>query len=90
MEYYRKLSDPDRENGVMRVWINGILIHEENGIQDQSSDNYDAGFMEFHWAPVFGGGYSSTNTCDDDPERACKVRDDFMRIGHLYISGIPR
>jgi hypothetical protein len=60
-------------------------------VQNQSDDrDFTRGLMEFHWAPVFGGGYRSNNRCEGNEDKACKSRDDLMRVGHLYISGVHR
>jgi uncharacterized protein YjdB len=82
LEAYGKLSDPDKRNGIRRIWVNGALVLSTSTVLDQSTTNGDwtTGFSEFHWAPVWGG-YCGEVRCP-------KTRDDYMRIAHLYISGI--
>jgi uncharacterized protein YjdB len=79
VEFYGSLSTPGREDGVYRMWVDGRLVNERLNVQNQHPDDWTTGFYEFHWAPVWGGACSS----------GCpKVRDDHMRLAHLYISGI--
>jgi len=90
IEYYRKTSDVNVENGILKLWVDGHLLIHETGILDQTDTDgdYTMGFHQFHWAPVFGGGYNGGDP--DEDGRHYKSRDDFMRLGHLYISGVPR
>jgi hypothetical protein len=90
LEYYRKTSDVDTPNGIIRLWVDGELVIEATDVLDQTTHDGDwtYGFHQFHWSPVFGGGFSKN--CDEDGTNCAKRRDDFMRLGHLYISGVPR
>jgi len=90
LEYYRKAGDVDTPNGIIRLWVDGELLIEATDVLDQTTYDGDwtYGFHQFHWSPVFGGGFSKN--CDEDGDHCVKRRDDFMRLGHLYISGVPR
>lgn len=84
VEVRESLSDPDTANGSVQVWLNNVQKVNRFNVQNQCSVGPDGnpattGFFEFHWAPVWGG------TGD-----FVKTRDDFMRIGHIYVSGIPQ
>lgn len=79
VEFHGTLSTPGQSNGTYRMWVDGVLVNEQTAVQNQHPDDWKNGFFEFHWSPVWGGKCSS----------GCpKKRDDFMRLGHLYISGI--
>lgn len=80
IEFYGQASTPNVADARMRLWVNGTLVTETIR-QNQATPDWDTGFFEFHWAPVFGGSCSS----------GCpKTRDDYMRIAHVYVSGIPQ
>jgi hypothetical protein len=67
------LGDDGLNQGRVRTWVDGELIQDE--IKTQWAERP---FREFHWAPVWGGVCSG----------GCpKVRDDFLLVGNVYISG---
>jgi hypothetical protein len=81
LEFHGQTSAPDKADATYRTWLNGVLISQKTTVQNQATaDAWMAGFFEFHWAPVWGGNCGSAG-CP-------KQRDDYMRIGHLYVSGI--
>ncbi len=77
IELYYRINDigPTQDNGVLRVWINGQLTHEEYGIRYRSDTN-PKGFYHLQFTPVYGGNMGDVRT-----------RDDYWRLDHLYISG---
>ena len=80
LEVAIELSDPDQENGRLRVWINGVQ-KEDRAVQNQSADDWTVGFYQLHVASIFGGHCSS----------GCpKTRDDYVRWADVYISGVPQ
>jgi hypothetical protein len=82
LEFYGRASTPGREDGELALWVNGTLVERLTDVQNQDADDWDTGFFEFHWAPVWGG------SCGSD---GCpKTRADQMRIGPLYVSGKPQ
>jgi hypothetical protein len=81
IEFHGTLSTPGVQDGTYRMWIDGQLVNERHDVQNQHPNDWTDAFDDFHWAPVWGGACS--NGC---PKR----RTDFMRLGHLYISGVAR
>lgn len=76
LEMHEVKSDPDVENGIMRTWWNNTLVFNDTAVQNQSAGQ-ENGLFNVHFAPVWGGSANFT-----------KGRDDFMRFGHIYVSGI--
>jgi hypothetical protein len=81
IEHYGRISSPGESDGELKVWLDGELVAHVTDVQNQDEDGWTTGFTEFHWAPVFGGSCSA-----DCP----KTRDDWMRLGPLYVSGRPQ
>jgi hypothetical protein len=77
VELYYRINDigPTKDNGVLRVWINGTLTHEETEIRYRS-DMHPLGFYHFQFTPVYGGNSGDVRT-----------RDDYWRLDQVYISG---
>jgi hypothetical protein len=76
VELYYRINDigPTKDNGVLRVWINGTLTHEETGIRYRSDMN-PLGFYHLQFTPVYGGNSGDVRT-----------RDDYWRLDQVYIS----
>jgi hypothetical protein len=56
VESYARLSDPGRDNGRLRLWVNGKLISDLSGVP--LVDEKHAGILFNHWmlGPYFHGG----------------------------------
>lgn len=56
VEYYARLSDPGLENGCLRLWVNGKLVSELDGLP--LVDEKHGGILFDHWmlGPYFHGG----------------------------------
>ncbi len=63
-------------NGILQMWIDGIQILNYTNMTYITSGN-TAGFWSWRWNPTWGGGLGP------------KTRDDYMRMDHVYISGVP-
>ena len=63
-------------NGILRMWIDGIKVMEYTNITYITPGN-TAGFWSWRWNPTWGGGLGP------------KTRDDYMRMDHVYLSGVP-
>lgn len=81
IEVLQTLSTPGVHDATIRTWCNGVLWQSTEAAQNQGFNDWDLGFYGLHWAPVWGG------TCGAGCPR---TRTDFMRIGHIYVSGIPQ
>ncbi len=56
IEQYVKLNDPGRANGVLRAWIDGVLVFERSDIRFRSIPDLR---IEALWMNVYHGGTSS-------------------------------
>ena len=73
-ELLMEANERGHPNGVLRMWIDGIQImdyHNLTFITPQAPN----GFFSWRWNPTWGGGQGP------------RIRDDFMEIDHVYISG---
>src|SRR3989344_1172504 len=75
-EIFRKLNDIGQNNGVLKIWINGALVLNDNAVQYRSATN-PSGFWGRRFDPIWGGGGTP------------KTRDDYTEFDHMYISGVP-
>lgn len=75
-EAYFALNDMGRNNGVFRLWIDGVLTSEYTDVV-YITPRAPSGFHGYHWNPTWGG-MGGTRT-----------RRDFMLIDHVYLSGVP-
>ena len=53
IEQYVKLNDPGKENGVLKAWIDGVLVFEQTGIRFRDSPDLR---IESLWMNVYHGG----------------------------------
>lgn len=56
IEQYVKLNDPDRANGVLRAWIDGVLVFERTDLRFRSISDLR---IEALWMNVYHGGTMS-------------------------------
>lgn len=78
IENYFKLNDVNQFNGVVKTWVNGVLIAQSNQRRFISpSDSH--GFYRLFIDNIWGGGTPFKSN-----------RNDYVDSGHLYISGIPK
>lgn len=76
IEVVNELNTLGQANGILKMWIDGIKILDYNDITYITTGN-TAGFWSWRWNPTWGGGLGP------------KTRDDYMRMDHVYISGVP-
>lgn len=80
VELYFKLNDNGRENGVYKLWINGVLVQSYDKVtMINSSKGARMGFYRLHFDPIWGGNIGQV-----------KQRSDFLLIDHLYVAGIAQ
>ena len=78
IEMVFKINDVGSANGVFKMWIDGTKIHDHADIEWRDAAGPKA-FHMWHFAPIWGGGGNIS-----------KTRSDFIYIGHVYMSGVPR
>src|ERR1035437_6975966 len=77
-EMYAKLNDIGSANGILKWWINGVLLGSYTDVTF-----IDAGHPSGFWGrrlDTVWGGQGGTN----------KTRDDHLWFDHMYLSGIPK
>lgn len=62
-------------NGILRLWIDGVLTHEYTDVVWRTSA-YPSGFYGRRWDPIWGGTGGSS-----------KSRNDYLLVHHIYMSG---
>ncbi len=78
VELYVNVGTPNNHNGIVRVWIDTVLVTEYTDIKFLDTDyNYTRGVYSGQWTPIWGG------------VGGTKTRDDFMLLDHFYVSGRP-
>jgi len=78
VEIYVNVGTPNNHNGIVRVWIDTVLVTEYTDIKFLDTDyNYTHGVYSGQWTPIWGG------------VGGTKTRDDFMLLDHFYVSGRP-
>jgi hypothetical protein len=70
-------NDIGRNNGSLRVWLDGVPILAYTDVVYRDSNN-TAGFFGRKWDPIWGCGGG-----------AAKSRNDYLWVNSVYISGIP-
>lgn len=71
------MSDVDRNNGALRVWLDGVLVLEHTGLKTRdSATHFTGGIRRWFWNPTWGGNDNTT-----------KSREDTIDIDHVYLSG---
>ncbi|NNF13902.1 MAG: hypothetical protein HKN72_11795 [Gemmatimonadetes bacterium] len=74
LEFLLTGSTPGQQNGSLKVWVDGVLTHEYSDVgyfREGGGDGFDA----FQFDAIWGG-------IGDE-----KVSDQWLRVGHVYISG---
>lgn len=80
VELYFRLNDDGRENGVYKLWVNGVLVQSYTNVtMINSSVGATRGIYRLHFDPIWGGNIGQV-----------KQRDDYMLIDHVYVAGIPQ
>jgi hypothetical protein len=80
VEMYFKLNDDKRENGVYKLWVNGVLVQSYTNVtMINGAKGATTGFYELHFDPIWGG-----------ESGKIKQRDDYLYIDHVYVSGVPQ
>jgi hypothetical protein len=78
IELYVNVGTPNNHDGIVRVWIDTVLVTEYTDIKFLDTDyNYTHGVYSGQWTPIWGG------------VGGTKTRVDFMLIDHFYVSGRP-
>ncbi len=75
-EMVLELNDLGVANGTLRMWVDGTEIMNYGNVVYVTRENQN-GFYGWKWNPTWGGG------------KGPRTREDFMRIDHVYMSGIP-
>ncbi|MBK6777961.1 MAG: hypothetical protein IPG75_00035 [Gemmatimonadetes bacterium] len=75
-ELLMQVNDMGQANGMLRMWIDGTQIMDYRNITFITPQAPN-GFYSWRWNPTWGGGQGP------------RIRDDFMQIDHVYISGQP-
>jgi len=82
VEYWAKLNtltaNPPPSDGQMKMWIDGVLVSHRTDLRFRS-ETYPYGFRQFHADMIFGGDAGEV-----------KTRDDYIDIGHVYMSGVDQ
>lgn len=74
IETYLKHGDLDTENGLLKVWVDDVLVIDRDDVLTRTTA-LPRGFYDWEFATVYGGtGYT-------------KTRDDYMWLDHVYLSG---
>ena len=77
-ELVMTLNTVGSANGVLKVWLDGVLILEHYDVVYRTASN-SSGFYGRDFHPIWGGAGG-----------ASKSRDDYVRLDHLYMSGQPK
>ena len=56
VEFYAKLSDPGQENGHLKLWVNGKLVSDLDGLPLVDEDHAGIGFNHWMLGPYFHNG----------------------------------
>jgi hypothetical protein len=71
------LNHMGRDDGVLRVWVDGRLVLDYSNVRYITRDR-PFGFYMWKWNPTWGG-----NT------KQARTREDVISIDHVYLSGLP-
>lgn len=80
VEVYFKLNDVGVANGIFRVWIDNVRIHNWTNVTmigGGTAPGDIEGFYSMNFDPVWGGNASET-----------RGRNDHLYIRHIYVAGI--
>ena len=80
VEMYFKINDDGRENGIFKLWINGVLVQSHNTVtMVNSAKNANMGLYDLHFDPIWGGNAGEI-----------KSRNDAVYLDHVFVAGISQ
>lgn len=79
LELLLSLNDDGRENGTLKVWVDGRLYASHHTVTYVNSKKGAMhGFYELNYDPIYGGNSGDVRT-----------RNDYIYVDQVYMSGIP-
>ena len=80
VEMYFKINDDGRENGIFKLWINGVLVQSHNTVtMVNSAKNANMGLYDLHFDPIWGGNAGEI-----------KSRNDAVYLDHVFVAGVSQ
>lgn len=71
-----EINDIGSANGIFKAWVNGTLTHNYSNVTYRTVA-HPHGIAQIKFNPTWGG------------VGGTKTRDDYHRVGHVFISGVP-